>query len=127
MANEAANKGELINYVLEPARKSIEELAQAKYPHDPKQQKLHQVRLTNELLKALKIFLDCQAAEAVCAGSEIAQVGATIGGSVSQSNVRRKLPHMRTFENAIAEANKQKKPVLVTIDGWSILVYPDEE
>lgn len=127
MDSVPSEKSELLTCVLEPARKSVKRLAQAKYPHDFKQQSLYQVRLINESLRALKIFLDRQAAEAVCSGSEVAQVGAAIGGSVNQSNVRRKLPHMRTFENAIAEANKQKKPVQVIIDGWNIQVDPNEE
>ncbi|WP_285371333.1 hypothetical protein [Varibaculum cambriense] len=118
-------KSELITHVLEPARKSIKKLAQNKYPQDFKQQNLYRVALTTELLKALKIFLDWMGAEAANMGAEIAEVGAATGGSVSQGNVRRRMPHMRTFEAAIAGANNIKKPVTVTINGWNIIVNPD--
>ena len=63
-------------------------------------------------------------AEALYADTEIAEIGAAIGGSQNQSNVRRKLPHMKTFESAIAEANDRKEPVDITIDGWTIQIHP---
>lgn len=118
-------KSELIGQVLEPASKTITQIAKDLCPKDPKNQNLCQVQLTNEVLKAMKIFLDRMGAEAVHAGAEIAEIGAATGGSVSQSNVRRRMPHMRTFEAAIAGANSIKKPVTVTIDGWHISINPD--
>ncbi len=119
-------KTKLIRQVLEPARETIKQIAKGRHPEDPKNQNLCRVQLTNEALKAMKIFLDRMGAEAVCAGAEIAEVGAATGGSVSQSNVRRRMPHMRTFEAAIAGANSIKKPVTVTIDGWTIQILAEE-
>lgn len=74
----------------------------------------------------MRIFLNWMSAEALCAGTEIAEIGAAIGGSQNQSNVRRKLPLMKTFESAIAKANERKKPVEVAIDGWTIQVSVNE-
>lgn len=119
-------KSELIQQVLEPMRKTIKQIAEERCPKDLKNQHLCRVQLANEALKAMKIFLDRTGAEAVCAGAEIAEVGAATGGSVSQSNVRRRMPHMRTFEAAIAGANSIKKPVTVTIDGWTIQILAEE-
>lgn len=118
-------KAELISKVLEPARKTIKQIAKDRYPKDPKTQNLCRVQLTNEVLKAMKIYLNWTSAEALYTGTEIAEIGAAIGGSQNQSNVRRKLPHMKAFENAIVEANDRKKPVDVTIDGWTIQINPD--
>ncbi|WP_311525205.1 hypothetical protein [uncultured Varibaculum sp.] len=118
-------KAELIQRVLEPARKNIKQIAQDRQPKDLKNQNLCRVQLTNEVLKAMKIFLNWMSAEALRTGTEIAEIGAAIGGSQNQSNVRRKLPHMKAFENAITEANDRKKPVDITIDGWTIQIHPD--
>ena len=119
-------KSELIQRVLEPARETIKQIAKDRHPKDLKTQNLCRVQLTNEVIKALKIFLNWTSAEALFTGTEIAEVGAAIGGSQNQSNVRRKLPHMKTFEGAIAEANDRKKPVDITIDGWTIQISADE-
>lgn len=119
-------KSELIKQVLEPMRKTIKQIAEERCPKDLKNQNLCRVQLTNEVLKAMKIFLDRMGAEAVYMGAEIAEVGAATGGSVSQGNVRRRMPHMRTFEAAIAGANSIKKPVNITIDGWKIQVLAEE-
>lgn len=118
-------KSKLIRQVLEPTRQVITQIAKDRHPKDPKNQDLYRVQLTNEVLKAMKVFLDWMGAEALYTGNEIAEIGAAIGGSTNQSNVRRKLPHMKTFENAISEANDHKEPAYVTVDDWSILVYPD--
>lgn len=118
-------KAELIRRVLEPARETIKQIAQDRYPKDLKTQNLCRVQLTNEVLKAMKIFLNWMSAEALYTGTEIAEIGEAIGGSQNQSNVRRKLPHMKAFENAIDEANDRKKPVKITIDGWTIQINPN--
>lgn len=117
-------KAELIQRVLEPTRKTIKQIAEDRYPKDLKNQNLYGVQLTNEVIRALKIYLNWTSAEALYTGTEIAEIGAAIGGSRNQSNVRRKLPLMKTFESAIAEANDRKKPVDVTIDGWTIQIRP---
>lgn len=118
-------KAELIQRVLEPAREAIKQIAKDRHPKGLKTQNLCRVQLTNEAIRALKIYLNWMSAEALYSGTEIAEIGAAIGGSQNQSNVRRKLPHMKTFEGAIAEANERKKPVDVTIDGWTIQINPD--
>lgn len=118
-------KAELIHRVLEPAREAIKQIAKDRHPKDLKNRNLCRVQLTNEVLKAMKIFLNWTSAEALCTGTEIAEIGAAIGGSQNQSNVRRKLPHMKAFENSITEANDRKEPVDVTIDGWTIHIHPD--
>lgn len=118
-------KAELIQKVLKPTREAIKQIAKDRHPKDLKTQNLCQVQLTNEAIKALKIFLNWTSAEAICNGNEIAEIGAAIGGSQNQSNVRRKLPHMKAFESAIAEANNCENPVKITIDGWTIQVSPD--
>lgn len=118
-------KAELIQQVLEPAREAIKQIAKDRHPKDLKNQNLYGVQLTNEAIRALKIYLNWMSAEALYAGTEIAEIGAAIGGSQNQSNVRRKLPHMKAFESAIAEANDRKKPVKITIDGWTIQIRPD--
>lgn len=118
-------KAELIHRVLEPARETIKQIAKDRHPKDLKNQNLYGVQLTNEVLKAMKIYLNWMSAEALYTGTEIAEIGAAIGGSRNQSNVRRKLPHMKAFESAIAEANDRKKPVKITIDGWTIQVHPE--
>lgn len=119
-------KSELIQQVLEPMRKTIKQIAEERCPKDLKNQHLCRVQLISEVLKALRIFLNQVSAEALHAGAEIAEIGATIGGSQNQSNVRRKLPQMKVFENAITEANERKKPVNITINGWKIQVSADE-
>lgn len=121
----AGKKAEMIHRVLEPARETIKQIAKERHPQDLKNQNLHRVQLINEVLKAMKIFLNWTSAEALYTGTEIAEIGAAIGGSHNQSNVRRKLPHMKTFESAIAKANDRKKPVDVTIDGWTIQIHPE--
>lgn len=118
-------KSELLQQVLDPTRETITRIAKDRYPKDAKNQNLYRVQLTNEALKALKTFLNRTSAEALHAGNEIAEIGAAVGGSQNQSNIRRKLPHMKTFESAIAKANDLKKPVEVTIDGWKIQIHPD--
>lgn len=118
-------KAELIHLVLEPTREAIKQIAKDRHPKDVKNQNLCRVQLTNEVLKAMKIYLNWMSAEALYTGTEIAEIGAAIGGSQNQSNVRRKLPHMKSFESAITEANDRKKPVDVTIDGWTIQIHPD--
>lgn len=118
-------KEELIHRVLKPARETIKQISKDRHPKDLKNQNLCRVQLTNEVLKALKIYLNWTSAEALYTGTEIAEIGAAIGGSQNQSNIRRKLPHMKAFESAIAEANDRKKPVDITIDGWTIKVHPD--
>ena len=118
-------KAELIHRVLEPARETIKQIAKDRHPKDLKNQNLYGVQLTNEAIRALKIYLNWMSAEALYTGTEIAEIGAAIGGSQNQSNVRRKLPLMKTFESAIAEANDRKKPVDVTIDGLTIQINPD--
>ena len=117
-------KAELIMKVLESAREAIKQIAKDRHPKDPKTQNLCRVQLTNEVLKAMKIYLNWMSAEAIFTGTEIAEIGAAIGGSQNQSNVRRKLPHMKAFESAIAKANERKKPVNITIDGWTIQIHP---
>lgn len=119
-------KSELIEQVLEPTRKTIKQIAKDRCPEDPKNQHLYRVQLANEALKAMRIFLNWMSAEAIYTGTEIAEIGAAIGGSRNQSNVRRKLPLMKTFESAITEANERKKPVEVAIDGWTIQVLAEE-
>lgn len=118
-------KAELIHRVLEPARETIKQIAKDRHPKDLKNQNLCRVQLTNEVLKAMKIFLNWTSAEALYTGTEIAEIGAAIGGSHNQSNVRRKLPHMKTFENTITEANDRKKPVKITRDGWTVQIHPE--
>lgn len=118
-------KAELIQKVLEPAREAIKQIAKDRHPKDLKNQNLCRAQLANEVLKAMKIFLNWTSAEALYTGTEIAEIGAAIGGSQNQSNVRRKLPLMKTFESAIAEANDRKKPVEVAIDGWTIQIHPE--
>ena len=118
-------KAELIRKVLKPTREAIKQIAKDRHPKDLKNQNLCRVQLTNEVLKAMKIFLNWTSAEALYTGTEIAEIGAAIGGSHNQSNVRRKLPHMKTFESAIAEANDSREQVDITIDGWTIQIHPE--